>query len=125
MESIRKQLGLSVVGILLIVGVLAVTGFLTVKVGLVYFNHYQVKSVLDLLEREQPVAQRSITEIKRFVAKHFSINSIDYIHPEDVKLEQKVASITIQVDYEVVKPMVGNLSVLLGFSEAKSLKVIF
>ncbi|MDP7536422.1 MAG: hypothetical protein QF470_01130 [Methylococcales bacterium] len=40
MELIRKQLGLSFVGVLLIVGVLAVTGFFTVKVGLVYFNHY-------------------------------------------------------------------------------------
>jgi hypothetical protein len=125
MESIRKQLGLSFVGVLLIVGVFAVTAFFTVKVGLVYFNHYQVKSVLDVLEKEQPVAQRSSVEIKRFVAKHFSINSIDYIHPSDVKLEQKVASINVQVDYEVVKPMVGNLSVLISFSEAKSLKVVF
>jgi len=125
MESKRKQLGLSFVGVLLIVGVLAVTAFFTVKVGLVYFNHYQVKSVLDVLEREQPVAQRSSIEIKRFVAKHFSINSIDYVHPGDVKLEQKVASINVQVDYDVVKPMVGNLSVLISFSEAKNLKVVF
>jgi hypothetical protein len=36
-----------------------------------------------------------------------------------------VASINIQVDYEVVKPMVGNLSVLISFSEVKSLKVVF
>ncbi|MDG2365909.1 MAG: DUF4845 domain-containing protein [Methylococcaceae bacterium] len=125
MELIKKQVGLSYVAVLMIVGALAITGFFATRVGLVYFNHYQVKSIFDLLESEQPVAQRSTVEIRRFIAKYFSLNSIDYIQREDIKLEQKVGSIKVQLDYEVVKPISGNLSFLISFSETKNLKVIF
>lgn len=45
----KKQAGVSLVAVLIIVGVFSVTGFFTARVGLVYFNHYQIQSILDRL----------------------------------------------------------------------------
>jgi hypothetical protein len=125
MVLIKKQAGVSWIGTLIIIGALAITGFFVGRVGLVYFNHYQVKTIFDLLENEQSVEQRSNVEVRRFITKYFSLNSVTYIQSEDVKLEQQVGSIKVQLDYEVVKPIVGNLSFLISFSETKNLKVIF
>ncbi len=125
MVLIKKQAGVGLVGVLIIVGVFSVIGFFTARVGLVYFNHYQIQSILDRLEREQSVEQRSKAEIRHFITKYFALNSIDYIKREEVRLEQQVGSINVQLDYEVVKPVVGNLSFLISFSETKNLKEIF
>jgi hypothetical protein len=113
------QNGMTLISFLLIFVVAGFFILLTLKLMPVYLDHMKVKSSLQGLKNESGLAEKTPQEIKKMLQKRWDINSIEGITAEDnVYIEKNSSMMTIQIIYEVEKPVLGNMSALMKFDDS-------
>ena len=98
----RKQSGLSLVGFLV---VLAVVGFAAMK-G---------------LANEPGVADMDPAKVQDLFFRRLYINYSENVKPQNVKFERMEGGWKMRVNYEVRRPLVGNLDVVGKFDKTQDL----
>ena len=117
-----RQQGMTLIGFSIIFVVVGFFLLLGLKLVPVYLDHMKVKSSLDGLKTESGLAEKSASEIKKMLQKRWDINSISDMTAEDsVYVEKKNGSITIEIVYEVEKPVLGNMYALMKFDDSITL----
>lgn len=114
----NRQKGLTFISIMLILGLIAFFVMLGLKVGPIYMNHSKVVSTLAAVENMQGVENMSKREIELTIAKRLSMNYVDKIKFDDFEIIRRDNLLTVSIDYERVEKLMGNLSVLVEFSES-------
>ncbi|AEG02121.1 DUF4845 domain-containing protein [Methylomonas methanica] len=112
-----KQRGLTFITLALLLGLIAFFTMLVLKIGPIYFNHSKVVNALDAVENTTDIASKSRAEIMSSLMKRFDMNYVEYVTPEDIHIQAQPGYVKVDIDYERVEPMVGNLSVLVEFHE--------
>jgi hypothetical protein len=114
-----KQRGMTLISFLIVFIVIGFFVMVGLKLSPIYLEHFKIKSSLEALRTEPGLAAKSTREIKAMLQKRWDINSITRITAEDsVFFEKKNGVLTISVAYEVVEPMMGNVSALVKFDDA-------
>ncbi len=117
-----RQKGMTLIGFAVIFVVVGFFLLLGLKLVPVYLDHMKVKSSLDGLKSESGLAEKSASEIKKMLQKRWDINSISDMTAEDaVYIEKKNGILTIEVVYEVEKPVLGNMYALMKFDDSITL----
>ena len=119
MNSMKsRQQGLTLFSFLIIfigIGFFVLTAL---KVIPVYLDHIKIKSSLDGVKTEVGINQKSPDEIKRMIEKRWDINSIEGVSTsENVTVEKRAGITIIQVAYDVEKPLIANMSILIKFND--------
>ena len=119
MNSMKsRQGGLSLFSFLIVFIVVGFFMLTALKVIPVYLDHIKAKASLDGLKNEANIAQKSPDEIKRMLEKRWDVNSIDEISTsENVTIDKRGGAVTIKVAYEVEKPLIANMSILIKFND--------
>ena len=120
MNSIRyRQSGMTLISFLVVFIVAGFFVLLILKMVPVYLENLKIVSSLDGLKNESGIAEKSPKEIKQLLQKRWDVNSVDGITAEDsVVIEKKGGLMTIQVAYEVEKPFLANMSILVKFDNS-------
>ncbi len=116
MNSMNRQSGVSVMGILLIVSLFSF--FLTVMLRLVpsYMEGRSIRAALEgVVENSTP--EMSLREVNRRVQIAFNTNQIDVIRPREVKVFRDKGTITIDSRYETRTRLFDNIDAVLIFDE--------
>jgi hypothetical protein len=114
-----RQNGVTLISFLVIFVVAGFLILLTLKIIPVYLEHVKVKSCLEGLRSEPGIVEKSPQEVRKLLTTRWDMNSIEGITAEDtVNIEKKNGLMTIQVDYEVEKPILGNMSALMKFNDS-------
>jgi hypothetical protein len=118
-NTLKKQKGISMLGWMAIIMMVVVIGTGALKLTPVYLEYYSVVSILDDMKNEKTLSgadkkQIASTFIKRLNMNNVGLKKGDY---KIKKVEGKKAY-TIQVQYEVRKPLMGNLSVVASFDRS-------
>ncbi len=108
----------SFLGILVIVTFLAAILMRLVPVYIEYFN---VKASLERLASEQGLGKSSGRQIKDRLLRQFDINNIENVEREDVKIAKEGRKKTVIVDYEVRRPLIANIDMVVHFHEQVAL----
>ena len=116
--SAQKQRGLTFISIVFILGLLAFFVLLGLKIGPIYMNHSKVVTSLSALENMPDVETMTQREIWDNLEKRFGINYVDKVGKEDVTVTKATAYTKVEIEYERVEKLVGNLSVLVEFYES-------
>jgi hypothetical protein len=112
-----SQSGLTLISFLTVFIVVGFFILTTLKIVPVYLDHFKVKASLEGVN-ESGLAEKSPQEIKRMLQKRWENNSIEGISTdENVSIEKKDTSMTIRVAYEVEKPLIANMSILIKFDD--------
>ena len=117
--SPKKQQGLTMISIVMIVIGICAVALLVLQILPVYMSHGKVKSAIESIATLPDVEFKSKNEIQSLLNKRFTVNSIDSdILPKDaIKITKHGAYLKIQAKYDVKKPIVGNISVLIEFDD--------
>ena len=117
-SSIKKQHGLTFISILLILGLIAFFTLLILKIGPIYLNHSKVVNALKAVEQTTDITSKTKQEIKMSLEKRFDMNYVEYVSlNDDVVIVAQPGYVKVDIDYERVVPIFGNLSVLAEFHE--------
>ncbi|HEX6592630.1 MAG TPA: DUF4845 domain-containing protein [Moraxellaceae bacterium] len=84
-------------------------------VGPVYYDNYTIDKIIVSLFRDGRGS--SIEDFKRGLSDRFQINNIREKAPDDFSYSMEDKKLVVDVDYEVRKPFMGNLDVVMHFKK--------
>lgn len=113
----KKQRGLTFISLVFILGLIAFFTLLVLKIAPIYFNNSKVKNALAALEHSTDITTKTRNEILSSLDKRFSMNYVEYVTHDDIKIIAQPGYVKVDVEYERVEPIIGNLSVLVEFHE--------
>ena len=115
--SSKHQQGLTFISLVFILGLIAFFVLLGLKIGPIYLNHSKVVSTLSELKRTPDIEYQSEPEIRNSLSKRFNINYVNDVTQENITITRHENYLKIVIEYEVVKNIAGNLSVLITFND--------
>ncbi|MGR9013983.1 MAG: DUF4845 domain-containing protein [Gammaproteobacteria bacterium] len=116
--SPKKQQGLTLISIILILGFIGFFVLLTLKVVPIYLDHGKVKSALEALKAMPDVQTKSEYEIRDSLTKRFLINYVYDVKKEDISVVKHGNYVKVDIEYETVVKLVDNLSLLAEFHDS-------
>ena len=112
-----KQRGASGGGFAAIIVVIVIAVLLLLKVFPVYMENFNVSSSLNSLSDEQGIKDKKKSEIKELLQRRFSINNVVNVNKKHITINRTKTGMSIDIIYEVRKPLVGNVDLVMYFNE--------
>ena len=121
MKSVRKQRGASIWMILLVVVCLAFSGIIGLKLFPVYLESYQIDRAMSAVLGESDIDSLTKREVRDAMLRRLDIDGVTEVNFhnfwEVVTMEKEDQTVTLNVTYEVIVPLVGNVSALVEFDK--------
>ncbi len=117
-KSPARQRGITFLGFVILMCLIGFFAMLILKIGPIYLDHYKVVSSLESLKSDKDLATRSKQEIITTLMKRWDINMVDSVTTENVYITKDMSNLTIQIAYDVTKPIVGNVDVIVHFDDS-------
>jgi hypothetical protein len=117
----RTQGGMTLIGFIIVLAVIGFAAYIGMKLVPMYSEFYAVKSALKGLKAEPGIANQAPAKIQDLFFRRLYISYSENVKPANVTLERADGGWVMSVDYEVRKPLIGNLDVVGKFSTSESL----
>ena len=117
----RKQSGLSLVGFLVVLAVVGFAAYVGMKLFPMYQEYYSVSTAMKGLANEPGVADMDPNKVQDLFFRRLYINYSENVKPQNVKFERTEGGWKMRVNYEVRRPLVGNLDVVGKFDRTQEL----
>jgi len=113
----NKEKGITMWGMLMIALIVAFFALLVIKLVPTYLMDLKVKSALEGVSKQSQQSNMTNYEIREALRKRFEVDQIqnEMDAKRDVEFVKRGRSRYIRIKYEVLTPMVGNLSILVQF----------
>jgi hypothetical protein len=115
MGSAKNQQGATLLGMLIVAVFIVFVALIVMKITPAYIEFFSVKKVLKAMQ-DEPLSTMTTSEIKTSFNKRASTSYVDVVTGANLVIEKGTSSTVVTVNYEVVKPIIGNVSVLIDFS---------
>lgn len=116
-SKFRSQRGLTFISLIFVLGLIAFFVLLAFKIIPVYLDHSKVANSLAAVKALPGIESKSESEVRRSLDKQFQMNYVYDVTQSDVKVVKHGAYLKVQIEYEVVKKLAGNLSILAEFND--------
>ena len=115
--SLKQQQGLTLISIAFILGLIGFFTLLILKIVPIYLDHNKVASALAELRSSPDIRTMSEYEIRDSLSKRFNINYVYDVNQNDIKITKYGEYLKVAIEYEVVKKIAFNLSILAEFND--------
>jgi hypothetical protein len=116
-SSLKSQQGLTLLSIAFILGLIGFFTLLALNIVPIYLDHNKVKNALAALEEDPGFRDMSEFDIRRSLDKRFNLNYVYDVTQQDVKVVKTGSYTKVEIEYETVKKLAFNLSVLAEFHD--------
>ena len=116
MRDIERQRGMSGIGMMALFVIIAFAAIVAIKIIPIYLENFNIVSSLKSLQGEVKTGVAS-GDVKTLLLRRFQINDVTSVSKKDIKVVRKGSKTTVIVDYEVRKPLFGNIAVVVSFDE--------
>jgi predicted membrane protein len=114
----NQQAGLTMLSWLIVLGIAVFFVLIGVKMIPTYLENYSIQQVLKNMENDRSVREMTPGEMKKSFLKRIRINSV-YEFPRDaIKIRKERDGTLFEVDYEIRKPVAGNVAIVMSFSNS-------
>jgi len=115
-NSPKQQGGATLIGMAIVSAALIFIAIIAMKMVSAYIEYFSVRTVIHALNKE-PLSTMSKKEIMDSFNKRARTSYVDVVKGQDLTIEKNSAGDTVvSVQYQVFKPLVANVSVLLDFA---------
>lgn len=115
-NGLKKQGGATFIGMMFVAAAVVFIALIAMKVFPAYQEYFSVKTVIRNMNKES-LNSMSKKEIMDSFNKRADVGYITVIHGSDLTIGKNDAGETVvSAQYQVVKPLFGNVSVLLDFA---------
>ena len=117
----HAQRGMTLISFVVVLALVGFFAYIAMKLVPMYSEYYAVKSALKGLQAEPGIANRDPAKIQDLFFRRLYISYAENVKAENVKIERIDGGWDMSVDYEVRKPMMGNLDVVGKFATSTKL----
>ncbi len=121
MNNRKRQGGITLLSFLIVLAVVGFAAFIGMKLFPMYQEYYSVRSSMKGLADEAGVADMNPDRIQEMFFRRLYINYSANVKPANVKFERTDGGWNMRVNYEVRRPLVGNLDVVGKFDTTQRL----
>lgn len=114
----KSQQGLTLISLVFVLGLIGFFVLLTMKIVPIYLDHGKVKSALEAVKAMPDLQSKSEAEIRASLDKRFGINYVYDVTQDEIKVTKHDSYLRVDIEYETVVKLVGNLSVLAEFHDS-------
>jgi len=112
----KTQGGATLLGMLIVGAMIVFVALIAMKMVPAYTEYFSVKQALKAMKQES-LSTMSKREIMNSFDRRASTGYIEVVKGSDLIIEKTVGGDTVvSVEYQVIKPIAGNVSVLIDFS---------
>jgi len=115
---VRKQCGMTMLSWLIVLAVVVFFILVGIKMVPTYLENYSIKQVLENMENDRKVRSMSPAEMKKSFFKRLKINSVYEFDRNAIKIKKEKFGTRFALDYEIRKPVAGNVAIVMTFSES-------
>lgn len=109
------QHGSTFLGNLIVIAAIAIFGLIGMKLFPAYSEFSSVKSAIKAM-KDEPLNTMSKHDIKASFDRRAVATYITTVTGDDLKIEKEGRETVVSVDYQVVKPVIANISVMAEFN---------
>ena len=120
--TVNRQNGMTMLSWLVVLGILIFFILIGIKMVPTYLENYSIKQILTNMEDDRKVRSMSAGEMKKTFMKRLKINSVYEFDRDSIKIKKEKFGTRFSVDYEIRKPVAGNVSIVMVFSESALIK---
>ncbi len=113
----RAQRGITFIGFILLLVLAACIAYLAMRLIPAYTEYYSVVTALKRVASEPGVETMDPDRIHNLIGRGFNISYVDSIDHKDVKIVKDTNGMRFVVDYEVRKPVVYNIDLVMHFQK--------
>jgi len=117
-SMIKRQSGMTMMSWLVVLGIAVFFILIGIKMVPTYMENYSIKQILANMENDSQVRKMAPAEMRTSFLKRLKINSVYEFNRDWIKFKKEKFGTKIEVDYEVRKPVAGNVFVVMVFSES-------
>ncbi len=115
---VRKQCGMTMLSWLIVLAVVVFFILVGIKMVPTYLENYSIKQVLENMQNDRKVRTMSPAEMKKSFFKRLKINSVYEFDRNAIKIKKEKFGTRFALDYEIRKPVAGNVAIVMTFSES-------
>ncbi len=112
------QRGIGIIGLIILVGLLGFFTLVAFKLLPVYLENFKVTSVLNSLDDEPQITQKSKREIQKILQRRFEVNDVEHVSSKNIEVDSQPGRLHVAIRYEVRVPLLANLDVVARFDDA-------
>ncbi len=110
-----KQQGMTFIGLVIVVAAIIFLAMIGMKMVPAYIEFFGVKKVLNHIASEPNFNDMGKKEIMTMFDKGANVGYISVVKGSDLVIEKNEQGNVVIVDYQVVKPIIANVSVQMDF----------
>ena len=110
----RKQSGISLVGLILTLGILGFLGVMAAKLMPAYVEYFAVKKMFAAMEQGGDL-KGSVRDIRASYEKRNAIEDVKSVRGDDLEVSKDGGEAVVTASWSVKVPMVSNISTCLDF----------
>lgn len=113
--SVKKQQGMTFLGLVIVVAAIVFLAMIGMKMVPAYIEFMGVKKVLNHIASDPNFNEMGKKEIIERFDKGANVGYVTVVKGADLLIERGDTGNVVTVDYQVVKPIVANVSVQMDF----------
>ncbi|WNH53020.1 DUF4845 domain-containing protein [Stenotrophomonas oahuensis] len=121
MKTMKTQRGMTLTSFLVVAIVVGFGLYVAMKLFPMYQEYYSVKAALKGVAQEPGVASMEPGKVQDLFFRRLYINYSENVKPANVKMQRVNGGWNMTVNYEVRRPLVGNLDVVGKFDTQQEL----
>ena len=120
--KIRKQNGLTLVGFAIVLVLVVFFAYVGMRIVPLYLEYNAVVSALNELQKEPGAKSMSPQKIKNNIINRLWVSyASDNIQRKHIRITRS-DGVKVRVAYEVRRPLLGNIDLMLSFDRAVTLR---
>jgi len=112
----HKQKGFSFWGFVFTIGPIIVVALIVMLLFPAYLEFFTIKKAIERIGNEASLNSMTDADIRGMMDKTMEIDQIHSIKTSDLLIRRSETATVVSVEYEVVVPLVANISALMSFS---------
>ncbi|WP_313343042.1 DUF4845 domain-containing protein [Stenotrophomonas sp.] len=121
MKTMKTQRGMTLTSFLVVLCIVGFGLYIGMKLFPMYSEYYAVKTALKGIAKEPGVGNMEPGKVQEMFFRRLDISYSESVKPDNVKFERVSGGWNMKVNYEVRRPLIGNLDVVGKFDAHQEL----
>ena len=111
----NTQKGMSITSWIMAIAIVLFFVLLGVRMVPSYLEFHSMSEVLETIKEDRKSRQASPRQLRKIFNRYLDVNGIYDFEPKNLKIDRSKGKTSMILDYEVRKPVAGNVAVVMSF----------
>ncbi|MCS5711084.1 DUF4845 domain-containing protein [Candidatus Berkiella aquae] len=113
----KKNKGISILGMLITIVIICFGVMLLIDVVPPYMQHSAIQEALKDIAKDANASQMSKAKLRDKLERRLQVESINYVHGDNLEVEKKEGKTYLSLKYERRIPVVANVDFVFKFND--------